>query len=158
MILDAHDALSYIVAWRERESQTGPLWIMGRSLGSASAVELAAEHPNAFAGLIIESGFAHTIALLQRLGIDVRRMGIKDTDVFSNFNKIAAYNGPTLILHAQYDQIIPLSHGKDLFAASPAASKKLYIVDNADHNTIMMVAGRRYFDTIRDFIKSNTIL
>ena len=42
---------------------------MGRSLGSAPALELTGHHPEAIAGLILESGFAHTGPLLRRLAL-----------------------------------------------------------------------------------------
>ena len=34
----------------------------------------------------------------------------------------------------------------------PAARKELHIIPNADHNSLMMVGGRTYFEIIRDFI------
>jgi len=128
------------------------LWIMGRSLGSASAIELAASYPEKMKGLIIESGFAHTLPLLQRLGINTEILKIEDSQVFSNAEKLSRFAGPTLIIHGQYDQIIPLQHGKDLFSCSPAGRKKMQIINGADHNTLLMIGGRQYFEIIRDFI------
>lgn len=155
MLVDAHTVFDHVCRWRNEMDYTGSLWIMGRSLGSASAVELAAERGSEIQGLIIESGFAHTADLLFRLGIDIHALGIHEGNIFSNIDKIAFYNGPTLILHARYDQIIPLRHGNDLYDRSPARIKERYIVDNADHNTIMIVAGMSYFERIRNFIRNS---
>jgi len=152
MFADAHAVFNHFSDWRNQNRRTGPLWIMGRSLGSAPAIELAASYPKQITGLIIESGFAHTIELLQRLGINTNRFGIEDAAVFSNAAKLLRFSGPTLIIHGRHDQIIPLQHGKDLFEQSPANVKKLHIIDGADHNTLMMIGGRNYFTTIRDFI------
>jgi alpha-beta hydrolase superfamily lysophospholipase len=154
MLADAHAALCRLEDWMAVEKRTGPLWVMGRSLGSAPAIELAHTCPEKMSGLIIESGFSQTLPLLRRLGIDVDRLNILDDNVFSNADKIAAYTGPTLIIHAQYDQIIPMDHGRELFERSPATTKKMHVIPNADHNTLLMMAGMNYFHIIRDFIAS----
>ena len=46
-----------------------PVFLMGRSLGSAPAVHLAYTFPDRFKGLIIESGFADIPSVMRRLGI-----------------------------------------------------------------------------------------
>lgn len=149
---DAYAVFDEVVRRLRQQNRSGPLWLMGRSLGSAPAVELAAARPDQIRGLIIESGFAHTAQLLDRLGAPAGAMGITDDSVFSNARKITRYNGPTLVIHAENDQIIPLPHGKTLYQESPAAQKALEVIAGADHNTIFMVAGRRYFQIIKDFI------
>ncbi len=153
MLEDAHAIFDHVCRWRNEMNYTGSLWIMGRSLGSASAVELAAEKAGEIQGLIIESGFAHTADLLFRLGIDTHALGIHEGNIFSNIDKIAFYSGPTLILHARDDQIIPVRHSSDLYNHSPAGIKERHIIENADHNTIMIVAGMSYFEKIRNFIR-----
>lgn len=154
MFSDAHDVLNHFSGWLKENHRNGPLWIMGRSLGSASAIELAASNPDKISGLIIESGFAHTLPLLHRLGINTEMFGIADSQVFSNAKKLSGFAGPTLIIHGQYDQIIPLQHGNDLFTASPAVRKKMHVINGADHNTLLMIGGREYFDIIKNFIES----
>jgi len=152
MLQDAPHILNFFSSWLKKEGRNETLWVMGRSLGSASAAELAELYPEKIKGIILESGFAHTIPLLQRLGIDTDYLGIEEKHVFSNIEKISRYDGPTLIIHGQYDQIIPLNHGQDLYQASPSKLKKIHVVENADHNTILMMAGRSYFEIIRDYI------
>ena len=154
MFSDAHDVLNHFSDWLKQNHRNGPIWIMGRSLGSASAIELAASCPEKINGLIIESGFAHTLPLLQRLGINTTILNTENSQVFSNAEKISRYAGPTLIIHGQYDQIIQLQHGNDLFSTSPAVRKKMHVINGADHNTLLMIGGREYFDVIKDFIES----
>lgn len=154
MFGDAHEVFNHVAGWLTSGRRNGPLWIMGRSLGSAPAIELAASHREQINGLVIESGFASTLELLQRLGIPTDRLNIRDDQVFSNAAKLSGFRGPTLIIHGEHDQIIPLHHGKDLYAGSPADRKALHVIDGADHNTLLMVGGRNYFETIRDFINA----
>jgi len=125
---------------------------MGRSLGSAPALELASRYQTDFEGLIIESGFAFTVPLLGFLGVDTRALGITEADCFRHIEKIRTVYKPTLIIHAQYDQFIPVSDAEVFLKNSPAAKKALKIIPRADHNTILMIAGRSYFETILQFI------
>lgn len=59
MLGDSHHILDYARIRLEANGYGGPLVVMGRSLGSAPALELAA-HRDGIDGLIIESGFALT--------------------------------------------------------------------------------------------------
>ncbi|MCF8111615.1 MAG: alpha/beta hydrolase [Desulfobacteraceae bacterium] len=152
MLSDAHPVLDEILKQKEHEGRTGSLWIMGRSLGSAPALEIAHKRPGDISGLIIESGFASAASLIARLGMDPASIGIDESLVFSNAEKIKHYTGPLLVMHAEHDHIIPLDHGKTLYHACPSTLKDMEIVSGADHNTIMLVAGHGYFRRIRDFI------
>ena len=137
--------------WLAQNGYTGKLLVMGRSLGSACAIDLAAEYGPEIDGLIIESGFAETIPLAVNLGIDLAAMGLTEEDGFNNIPKIGRVTSPTLILHGQRDTLIPLWQAQKLHVASGARHKELQIVPGADHNTVIMVGGMLYFETIRRF-------
>lgn len=156
MFSDARRTAEFIFRWKEEARRTGPLWVMGRSLGSAPAIDLAAAFPKKCQGLIIESGFSDTLSLLHRLGLDIKDLEGGNARIFSNADTLARYAGPTLILHGEFDQIIPVSHAHHLYQRSPAPRKNLRIIENADHNSILMVAGQSYFENIRDFIGAST--
>lgn len=67
----------------------GKLFVMGRSLGSASAIEIASTYASEIGGLIVESGFAYIIPLLKLLGIDVDAIRIYEDKCPSNTQKIS---------------------------------------------------------------------
>ena len=152
MIKDSHVIFKEVQEWLKKKGMQGPLWIMGRSLGSASALELASEYETDTAGLIIESGFAYTVPLLAFLGVDTKALNITEADCFRHIEKIKAVRKPTLIIHAQHDQFIPVSDAEDFLKHSPAQKKALKIIPRADHNTMLMIAGRSYFETIQQFM------
>lgn len=152
MMGDCHIILAYVHNWLGKHGQSGPLIVMGRSLGSASALELAASHPEQIDGLIVESGFAHAEPLLELLGVDARRLGFKEEQGFGNLNKIRRYAGPTLIIHAQYDHIIPFSDGEALHDASAAPHKRLLRIDGANHNDIFARGLRPYLQAVQDLV------
>ena len=152
MLKDSHVLFKAVQEWLKKKGMQGKLWIMGRSLGSASALELASEYETDTAGLIIESGFAYTVPLLDFLGVDTKALNITEADCFRHIEKIKAVRKPTLIIHAQHDQFIPISDAEDFLKHSPAQKKALKIIPRADHNTILMIAGRNYFETIKQFM------
>jgi len=149
---DAHAVIEDIRAWLSREQRTGPLIVMGRSLGSTCALELASVYDDDISGLIIESGFAQTLPLLRCLGIDTCLHGICEEGGFCNLEKIERYTKPTLILHGQHDQIIPIRSAELLQVHAGARGKEFHMIPGADHNTVLLEAGNTYFQLIRNFI------
>lgn len=152
MMSDCHLILAYVQNWLKSQTHSGPLVVMGRSLGSASALELAAVHSKEIKGLIIESGFAYAGPLLRLLGVDVDAIGFEEAQGFVNLAKIGRYNAPTLIIHAEYDHIIPYTDGMALYKASAAQDKRLLKIEGANHNDIMMRGFDSYMASIERLI------
>ena len=152
MLRDAHRVLAWVLAWLAGQGRTGQLVVMGRSLGSVPAIELAASE-EAVAGLIIESGIAQTLPLLRIIGLDVQALGIDEADGFGNLEKITRVQKPTYILHAQHDQIIPITLAEGLQSLCGARSKEFQMIPGADHNNILALTGKLYFQAIKQFLK-----
>lgn len=129
------------------------LYVMGRSLGSAAAIEVALQAGEQLAGLIIESGFAQTFPLLARLGVVVQGAD-EDRDGVGNAVKISKITTRTLIIHAQEDMLIPVGQGLLLHRYCAAQDKHLVLIKNAGHNNLMMVGRSQYFDAIQKFVSS----
>jgi pimeloyl-ACP methyl ester carboxylesterase len=129
------------------------VFVMGRSLGSAAAIEVARHHQEAIAGLIIESGFAHTLHLLARLGVVLEDLD-ETQDVFANLAKIGQISLPILVIHGQADVLIPSSEGVALYegSAAPDDEKRLVIIPGAGHNDLLALGADTYFEVIRDFV------
>ena len=128
---------------------------MGRSLGSLPAIELAFHYGDEICGLIIESGSANNLSrLLEYLNNTDMQLLLSEDSLFLNKVKIRQVQKPTLIIHGEYDQTLPVSEGQELYQNSGAKDKQLLIIPGADHNSIMTVALDLYFDTIEEFIKS----
>ena len=111
MIRDCHIIFDFVSRWLEDNEYKGPLALMGRSLGSASVLELASHYVAQIDGLVVESGFARCAPLLQILGINTAEFGFVETMGFQNADKIRNFSKPTLIIHAEHDHIIPHSEG-----------------------------------------------
>jgi uncharacterized protein len=138
------------------ENYTGNMFIMGRSLGSLCAIEIAFRNKS-IPGLIIESGsatnFRNYLAMYGLIPLD-HPVWEEGRDFF-NKEKIRSITMPTLIMHAEEDSLIPVSEANILFENSGAKNKKLVIIPGADHNTIMFTDGELYFNNLARFVESN---
>ncbi|MDH5525043.1 MAG: alpha/beta hydrolase [Desulfobulbaceae bacterium] len=152
MISDAHLVLADVKKWLAAQGRTGSLVVMGRSLGSVPAIDLAANNPEVKA-LIVESGIAQTMPLLLNLGVDVQALGITEADGFGNLQKVATVLKPSYFLHAHLDQIIPVDLAAGLHSMCGAASKEFQTIPGADHNNIFERTGKLYFQAIQLFVR-----
>jgi abhydrolase domain-containing protein 17 len=110
------------------------LILHGRSLGSGPTIELAARH--GAAGVVLESAFSSTYRI-------ITRVAVLPGDRFRNISRIRAVDAPVLVIHGTEDRVIPIAHGRQLFAAAAPPKRALW-VDDAGHNDVAYVAGRRY--------------
>lgn len=148
MMNDCHAIFNHVHKWLGDNGYTGPLAVMGRSLGSASALELAFAYPSRIDALIIESGFAFTEPLLRLLGVDIQSIDFHESASFGNLFKAGTYHGPTLFIHAEYDHLIPATEGQALYDVSPSTEKEILIISDADHNDILVRGWNDYFGAI----------
>lgn len=149
MMADCHRILESVLKWLDGNGYRGPLIVMGRSLGSASALELAANCQTSVRGLIVESGFAFVAPLLSLLGVRHQVPGFSEERGFNQLAKIRAFNGPTLVIHAEFDHIIPFSDGEALFQSAANPEKQLLKIPDANHNDIFFKGMEPYLDAVR---------
>ncbi len=153
MIADAPAIFSSYRGFLDRKECAGPILLYGRSLGSASVIEIAANYRNkghTIQSLIIESGFSRVKPLLQLLGVPADLT--KDPEIEQNDNreKVKNVTTPTLVIHGSEDFIINWRHGQELYENVSTDRKKFILIEGAGHNTILMFPA--YQDAVRDWI------
>ena len=153
MMRDSHVIFDYVRNWLKGRGHIGPLILMGRSLGSASALELSVHYRDQVEGLIIESGFAYTKPLLGIFGVDMEELGIKEEEGFRNIDKISRFDKPTLVIHAENDHIISFTEGQALYDACPARHKRFLMIPGANHNDIFLRGMREYMEAVQEFVE-----
>lgn len=130
---------------------TAPRYVMGRSMGAHPALEIAANHAARFHGLIIESGAGNLRRLVAMLGID-GESGPGHELAAAHDAKIASISLPALILHGEWDELIPLENAAWLHDQLGSADKQLVVIPQAGHNDILWVGRRQYFEAIAAFL------
>jgi fermentation-respiration switch protein FrsA (DUF1100 family) len=154
MMRDCHVIFNFVRKWLLKNDFWGPIVPMGRSLGSASVLEIAANYQDLIGGIIVESGFAYAGPLLKLLGINLERLGFKEDKSFRNVDKIRHFHQPTLIIHAENDHIIPFSDGQALYEACSAANKIFLSIPGANHNDIFMRGMQAYLAAVKNLVTS----
>ena len=149
MMKDCGVIFEFTENWLMDSGYTGALVVMGRSLGSASALELSKRYKNRMNGLIVESGFAYLEPLLALLGVNISAMDFQNDDRVGNISKIRSWDKPTLIIHAEHDHIIPFTDGKALYEACPSTDKTLLMIPSANHNDILMKGMPQYMAAVK---------
>ena len=124
--------------------------VMGRSLGSASAIELCSSRED-ISGCVIESGYADPIPLVERRGIKVGEITPEDNRLFNNSQKISRVNCPLLIMHGAADDLIVPAEAELNFREAGSENKTLKILDGVGHNDIMMAPDFGYFTNLKMF-------
>ena len=158
MIKDANPIFEGFKQVLKEKGFSGNLFIMGRSLGSASAIEIAAHYQSQLSGLIIESGFTNVYSLFKYLGFPLKSLGVDVPRTPYSIKLIRNISLPTLIIHGEYDQIVPVEEGKELFETIAAKDKSLEIIPGVDHNTIMSGGMQQYLQALQDFISAHSYL
>ena len=69
---------------------------------------------------------------------------------FDSLSRIDSINCPKLFIHAEDDEIVPFSMGRQLFDA--AGYPKDMLVIKGGHNEGFLDAGGRYSEAIRKFV------
>ncbi|MGD9974424.1 MAG: alpha/beta hydrolase [Desulfatirhabdiaceae bacterium] len=127
------------------------IMVMGRSLGSASAIYLASRHASKLGGLLLDSPYANGLDLIYRLsGIAINRQDLPG--FMDNIDLMRTVSLPTLIIHGTVDQIIPISDARTLYDACTDKMRCLVEIDGAGHNDLMLRGADRYWSAIRKHI------
>ena len=120
--------------------------LMGRSLGTAVAVALAAE--DGAAALILENAFpAMTdVAALHHPWLPVRWAM---DNRYDSVARIPRYQGPVLQSHGEADELVPLAMGRQLFDAAPTANKRWIAFPGLGHESPWPAS---YYDDLVAFL------
>jgi alpha-beta hydrolase superfamily lysophospholipase len=133
-----------------------PLFIKGRSLGSAPAIYLGLVAPDKFNGMIIESGYADAPSLFRRLGITIPDNVKADNSLpINNAEKMKNIHLPLLVIHGELDNLIPMWHGEKIHTNSPTEDKQLVVIPGAGHNNLMAIDSNPYFSAIAGFVNNH---
>jgi alpha-beta hydrolase superfamily lysophospholipase len=154
MMRDAHPITKWFHRFLDEKKYPGSRFIMGRSLGSGPAIELAAVYPSDFKGIVIESGFSDVSDLLGRVGRIISQPG-QSMPPNPGFDRVVKITMPALVIHGEYDSIVPLDQGQKIFRNLAAADKKMVVIPEADHNTIFSEGMELYLRELGEFVRKH---
>lgn len=152
LLRDSHKIFLAIKEELLKRELRDEVWVMGRSLGSLSALELASLFHEEIKGLIIESGAISMVRVFRNLGVPIDGRTVEKIDREWE-EKVSGISLPSLIIHGSRDRLVPVEEGRQLYRCLGSTEKKLLIIPEATHNDILWVGFKNYFKAIHDFIK-----
>jgi len=102
--------------------------LVGRSLGSGVAVELATRHR--VAAVVLVSAYTSIVDMGRTVAGPLATLVIRDR--FDSLSKVARVASPLVLLHGTRDDVVPVTMGRRLAAARPGA--RWVEVPEATHN------------------------
>ena len=127
--------------------------IYGWSLGSAVAVDLASQVPEA--ALVLEGAPASLVAIGQRQ-YPLFPIRLMMRNPFESILKIARVNSPVLFLHSPEDDIIPIDEGRRLYDA--ATPPKRFVEVKGGHVDANDRDAAVFFGAIRAFLDEHGLI
>ena len=147
MLADSRLVLDWLRGAMTELNFSGPVYVMGRSMGRHAAGELAVTASEHINGVIIESGRPNLGRFTE--GLDAESAKALEEAYHEKFYSI---NIPALVIHGQLDELAPLADAVNMHAKMHSTEKHLEVIPGAGHNDLMYVGIQQYFDAIRTFM------
>jgi len=127
-----------------------PIYVLGESLGTGVASQLAGRHANAIAGVLLITPFTSLVdvAAGQHPYAPVRLL------LFDRYDSVQAlknYHGPLAVVLAGRDTMVPTRFGQQLFDGY-GGSKRLWIQPEAGHNSLDYKPEAAWWREVSDFL------
>ena len=131
-----HRLYDWLVA--ERGFRPQDIVVIGFSIGTGPAVELAASEP--VGGLVLQAPYLSAPRI-------VTKVRVLPIDPFPNLKRIGAIRCPLVVIHGTEDSIIPFAHGKRLYELA-SEPKRFIAVNGADHNDLIWTLGQEEYERV----------
>jgi len=137
--VDAQAAYDYLT--RQRGIRPSRLISYGQSLGTAVAVDLAANRD--VAGVVLEAPFPSARAVARRVYPFLPGLSLVVRSKFDTVRKLASIRTPILIVHCARDPVLAFSLGEQVFAQA-RDPKFFWRVESECHEEASLVAPGEY--------------
>jgi pimeloyl-ACP methyl ester carboxylesterase len=107
--------------------------VVGRSLGSSFAIQIAAEEP--VSRVVLIAPFESILTIAQRVA-PFLPMGLLLHDKYQSWRYAPRVTCPTLLLAGSLDALVPMCDTKKLFDAFPPGVATMHVIEGADHNSV----------------------
>mmetsp|Transcript_27108 Transcript_27108/g.64006 ORF Transcript_27108/g.64006 Transcript_27108/m.64006 type:complete len:333 (-) Transcript_27108:349-1347(-) len=151
LIMDAEAALDYLLRRRDVVDPTS-IFLFGRSLGGAVAIELAARRESAVRAVMVENTFTSIDDLVKHLSPAYSKHVIRAmSNKWNSQQVIPSISRPMLFLSGRADEIVPPWMMTSLYkAAVRSEGRELAAFPKGKHNSTCLSRG--YYETIKRFV------
>ena len=114
--------------------KSGPVYVLGESLGTGVAAHVAGTHPQSVAGLLLVAPY-HNLGDVAQHQMRLFPAKWMLRDKFSSAQYLRNFHGPVAVLLGDADTVVPKRFGRQLFD-SYAGPKKVWEIPSAGHNDL----------------------
>ncbi|MCR4574605.1 MAG: alpha/beta hydrolase [Lentisphaeria bacterium] len=143
----AHAAYDFLL--NEKGVSSEDIFVLGYSLGSAIAVELAATRK--VGGLILQTPFLN--------GMKMKHFWFGEDDPeeksFPTTSRLPDINMPSLVIHGTADDIVPFFQGEAVFNLLSSKEKRFVPVKDGGHCDFQLKLGDDYIPLLLNFISGH---
>eukprot|EP00921_Rhytidocystis_pertsovi_P000850 GHVQ01001454.1.p1 GENE.GHVQ01001454.1~~GHVQ01001454.1.p1 ORF type:complete len:357 (-),score=59.40 GHVQ01001454.1:1905-2975(-) len=154
---DAEAALFHL--YTRNDIDQSKVFVFGRSIGGAVAIDLAAKRSPMLRGIIVENTFTNLHDMgewvfpffrpLRPLIRYVQRLEM------NNQLKVQSIDVPFLFISGLQDTLVPPVHMRTLYELCSSKLKRLYSVQDGTHNETWHQGGAEYYQRIKQFIETS---
>jgi uncharacterized protein len=142
----AHAAVKELLGMDAR-----PLFVLGESLGSGVACDVAASEPEGVHGIALVTPFAR-LADVAQSAVPFVPAGLMLRDRWDNLAALPQSRGPVAVLIAGCDEVVGCEQGERVFASLGNRSKKRWFFPEARHNTLELSADASWWREVSEFL------
>jgi len=135
------------------EKYAGPLYILGESLGCGIVAAVAAKTQIRIDGIILITPW-DTLASIAAAKFPFLPVRFFLTDKYDNIGNLRSFKGKIVVVGAERDEVIPISHAEKLYGSLPQKMSRMWIMRGAGHNDWPMRVNRGLWEEIMDFISA----
>jgi pimeloyl-ACP methyl ester carboxylesterase len=164
LVMDAQASVEYLVA---RNDLSRNIFLFGRSLGGAVAVECAFRNREVVSGVIVENTFSSltdvVLTLFQKLkvtrchGLLRPFLNVFLTSKWDTISKMRRLTCPVFFVSGAKDELIPPAQMARLHGSATASRDvDILIVKDGTHNDTYVKGGQQYYDRMKAFVVRNS--
>lgn len=139
-----------------RQADHRPVYIMGESLGSAVAAQVASRRPQQVAGMLLVTPFYNLMTVAQ-YHYPIFPMQVLLNGDYRSDLAVQNYSGPVAFVVAENDEVSPAEFGEKLYQEYKGP-KKFWKMAGAGHNTINMSPTAPWWQEVFDFLSSHALI
>src|SRR4030042_2574826 len=110
-----------------------PLYLLGESLGCGVAAAVARQTSVPIAGILLITPW-DTLAAVAKSLFPFLPVTLLLTDKYDNIGNLQTFKGKISVVGSERDEILPITHGPNLFQSLPEGKKRMWVIRGAGHN------------------------
>ncbi len=136
-----------------REDYGEPVYLLGESLGCGVAAAVARQTSVPLAGIMLITPW-DTLASVAKSLFPFLPVKLVLTDRYDSIENLRRFPRRIAVVGAQYDEILPIRHARQLYDHLPEGQKRMWVIPNAGHNDWPFHMDASLWKEMTDFVRN----